>query len=147
MKSAAVLVHMFIVCNNVEEMRSFYIDLLGMEESHYEAGQFLDVKSAGIELLFIKHETEVQVPSGWAWQPGWRGGTSTQSSFSVRVPEEEFSALVDRIRQSNIPRFNEYPEWRNDGYWGYTIKDPMGVTLELFVEPSVRPQKTVWPLD
>lgn len=147
MKSAAVFVHMFILCNSIEAMRGFYVKLLGMEESYCIEGEYLDVNTAGIQLLFFKHETEVLVPSGWSWQPGWEGGIETRPSFSVRVPEEEFPGLVERIRELHIPRYNEYPEWRNNGYWGYTIKDPMGLTLELFVEPAERPNSTLWPTE
>lgn len=145
MKTAAVIVHMFVLCNSVENMRSFYVDLLGMEQSAYVEGQYLDVKTAGIELLFFEHEEGVPVHTDWSWQPGWQGGTALRPSFSVRVAEEEFPGLVERIRQSDVRSFNEYPEWRNGGYWGLTISDPMGATLELFVEPAVRPESTIWP--
>jgi len=40
--------------------------------------------------------------------------------------------------------FNEEPEWRVDNYWGLTVKDPMGNTVEVYTIPKQKPESTTW---
>lgn len=145
MKHAAELAHFFVPCNDVEAMRSFYVDLLGMEEYQYAAGQYVNVKTAGLIVMFIKVDETVPAHADYAWQPGWEGGTGLRPSFSVKIAQEDFAALTERLRGTDIARFNERPEWRQDSYWGLTINDPTGMTLELWIVPDERPQSTEWP--
>ena len=44
-------------------------------------------------------------------------------------------------------RHTDAPTWRQDSYWGWSIKDPMGQTVEVYSSPAQRPagDPPVWP--
>jgi len=44
--------------------------------------------------------------------------------------------LIEKIKLEGIPVFQGKPEFRQDAYWGFSVKDPMGNTVELYYMPK-----------
>ncbi|MHC4930741.1 MAG: VOC family protein [Planctomycetota bacterium] len=134
------------ICNDVAAMRAFYSDLLGMEELQFmdeEPFGFLVYQSEGFQLMFFRSmHGELPVPEEWSWQPGDGAGDGAALSWSLLVPEEEFRELTGRVKESACPKQTDQPTWRQDSYWGWTVKDPMGNTVELYTVPAERPEST-----
>jgi catechol 2,3-dioxygenase-like lactoylglutathione lyase family enzyme len=133
-------------CNDLAAMRRFYTDLLGLDEVAYsEEHRYLCYQCEGFQLMFFRPDAEVDVMEGWADQPGYQGGATFVTSWSVAVPEAEFAATVERLREAGVESRYPDPEWCVDSYWGYYVKDPMGRTVEVFAIPKERPAATTWP--
>lgn len=139
---------LFVMCNDIDEMRHFYTDLLQMKETSYmneEDWGWLVYKCDGFEFMFFEGFDEMPVIEEWVWQPGW-GGDIEGTSWSIEYPEDLFAPVVAGIiDDGEVDLFNELPEWRQDSYWGLTIKDPMGNSVEIYFTPSDHPESTEWP--
>jgi len=72
------------------------------------------------------------------------GGTLEVTSWSVEIREEDFGKTVERLRAAGVRAFNDEPEWRIDSYWGYTVLDPNGVTVEVYTIPKEKPASEDW---
>jgi len=135
----------FNISNSLTETKKFYGDLIGMQVNAYgEEWGYLCFQCEGFELMFFKPDEPVPVETRWASQPGYEGGKLDAASWAVFVAEEEFRDVVERLRRSGAKLFRERPEWRQESYWGLTVMDPNGVTVEVYTSPKVRPDTTVW---
>ena len=130
------------MCQDIEAMRKFYSDVLGMDEKSYKNVDdwgWLVYQTEGFQLMFFRDEAAT-VEERWAWQPG---GTSEEAaplmSFSLEVPWGDYRATVARIAGSNAKTQSEKPQWRQMSYWGWTVKDPMGYTIEVYSTPPDKP--------
>ena len=136
------------ICNDVAAMRAFYSELIGLEEMQFldeESFGYLVYRSEGFQLMFFRSmHGEVPVQEKWSWQPGDGAGDGAAFSFSVLVPEEDFREVVGRIREGDCATQTEQPTWRQDSYWGWTVKDPMVNTVEVYATPAERPGSTDW---
>ncbi len=136
------------VCNDIETIRHFYVDLLGMQQAaHMDTPDFgyLALECGGLQMMWFRADEKLPVPDAFACQPGWAGGTLDVSSFSAFVPEEDFMAVFERLRDAGTTMFKPEPEWRQDSYWGLSVLDPMGATVEVYTTPKDRPSDTTWP--
>jgi catechol 2,3-dioxygenase-like lactoylglutathione lyase family enzyme len=133
-------------CGDLAATRRFYTELLGLDEAGYsEEHRYLCYQCEGFQLMFFRPDAEVPVKRGWADQPAYDGGSEYVASWSVEVPTEEFPATVARLREAGVECFAAEPDWRVDSYWGFTVKDPMGNTVEVYSAPKERPASTTWP--
>ena len=137
-------------CNAIAPMRAFYTDGVGLQEfSHGDDGEhgWICYQSEGMQLIVLLHDEPVPVEPDFASQPGDGGGASPRPSISIEIPEADFAAVYERLRVTDAPRMSETPTWRQDAYWGWTVNDPMGGTVELYVHPSERPagEAPTWP--
>ncbi len=141
----------FSICNDVEEMRRFYSDLLGMKEQAFykaEDGKFGYLSymcAGGLEVDFFYTGKEVPALTEWAWQPGYEGGNFMVTSWAIEIPEEDFPATVKRLKDAGVKSFSGNPEWRQDSYWGFSVADPQGNTIEVYAMPKEKPGATTWP--
>ena len=102
--------------------------------------------SEGLEFMFFRWDVgELDDEQDWAWQPGDGAGQRPGMSFSINVPEPEYSPTVKRVIESGCPRMTDAPTWRQDSYWGLTVKDPAGNTVEVYPSPTEPPSSTDWP--
>lgn len=134
-------------CNDIEEMRRFYTDLIGLKEFAYhndEQWGWLCYKTGGLELMFFRTEETIPKQEQWAVQPGWEGGTFEGTSWSIEVPEEEFASVVERLLSAEVRIFKDKPMWLQDCYWGFPVMDPMGNTVEVHTSPKEKPASTEW---
>jgi catechol 2,3-dioxygenase-like lactoylglutathione lyase family enzyme len=127
---------LYVMCNDVGLMRDFYSDVLGMSELNFRDDEnfgWAVYDTEGFQLMFFRWDNELPFDERWAWQPGEAPENSAPlMSFSLEYPEDELREVVKRVREVDLPTATEKPTWRQNSYWGWTIKDPMGNTIELF---------------
>ncbi len=141
--------HLYTFCNDVQTMRHFYTNLIGLDEgtyNEYDSFSWIVYNSNGLCLHILgPADSPLPVPDDWSWQPGIGGpGTREATSWSIDVPEESFREVVRRIAEAEVRSHPSFPEWRQDCYWGLTVMDPMGTTVELMMEPATPPESTTW---
>jgi catechol 2,3-dioxygenase-like lactoylglutathione lyase family enzyme len=139
--------YIYVSCNDIAAMRRFYVELLGMpEESYRDDGEYkwLVCRCRGFELMFFTADTPIGQIQGWHAQPGWEGGTLEGVSWSVEVPPELYAATVQRLLDGGVEHYFDKPQWFQNNYWGFPVKDPQGNTVEVFCLPATRPESTVW---
>jgi catechol 2,3-dioxygenase-like lactoylglutathione lyase family enzyme len=143
----------YSLCNDIEAMRHFYTDLLGMEEIAFYSdeeqkfGYLSYLCAGGLEFDFFYTGQEVAVQKDWSWQPGYEGGTSPITSWSVQIPEADFPTVVARLQKDGVKSFNENPFWCLDSYWAFPVADPQGYTVEVYSIPAQKPASTQWPAE
>ncbi|TET21568.1 MAG: VOC family protein [Candidatus Stahlbacteria bacterium] len=138
----------FSLCSDIEAMRHFYSDLLGMQEqAFFNEKQFgyLSYPCEGVYLMFFYSGQEAPVFKDWAWQPGYDGGSLHVTSWAIQIPEEDFAETVKRLKDAGVKTFSDNPQWRQDSYWGFSVMDPQGNTIEVYTSPKEKPESTEWP--
>ena len=102
--------------------------------------------SEGLQLMFFRWDTPLPVAEGFAAQPGDGGGESSRSSFSIEIPEADFPAVYERLKTAGSTAMTDAPTWRQESYWGWTVNDPMGDTIELYYSPAAKPEgdEPIW---
>ena len=138
MSSVATPFHhtIFWYCNDVQPMRHFYTELLGLEETFYrndaEAG-WLSYQSGTLQIVFMRVEPSLPVASEWAVQPSYAEGTLHAPSWVVEIPYAAFDATVERINASedtiHLEDKARQPRGRQTSFW---VRDPMGTTIEIY---------------
>jgi len=132
----------YSLCNDVREIKKFYADVLQMKPGSYQEKDghgWAVYDSTGIQLMFFTWDDKLTKPDGWAWQPGDGKGKEPRMSLSVEIPDNDFQATVKRIRDAKFDTMSESPTWRQDSYWGWTVKDPAGSTVEVYSTPKEKP--------
>jgi len=138
----------FNICNDIVATRHFYVDLLGMEEASFmdtPAFGWLAVQCDGFQMMWFRGDGEQEVPTAFTCQPGWAGGTLEGTSWAVGIPEKAFPDVYRRLQEEGTMFFESKPAWRQDSYWGLSVLDPMGVTVEVYTSPKEKPASTDWP--
>lgn len=138
-------------CNDVNAIRQFYGELLGMEEvsfkneddSHWN---WVIYKSGEVQFLFFQLDQPAPTVDGWAMLPGpGQGDLLPTASYSVTgLDEAKFKQVYQSSKEMKIKANPEVPTWRQDSYWGLTLKDPSGRTIEVCWEPQGKPSETTW---
>lgn len=133
--------YLYAYANDIEAMRKFYTELVGMNEGSYrndEQWGWLTYKCGDFELMFFRFETPVPAETRWASQPGWDDGTIENVAFvvswSIFVPFDRFTETVKRLKDAGVVCYYPKPQWLQDSYWGFPVKDPMGNTVEIYTE-------------
>jgi len=140
---------LFNVCNDIDAVRHFYTDILGMKEQAYMNDENFGYISyeceGGVYFMFFRADEKLPVLSEWACQPGWAGGTLETYSWGIEIPEEMFAGVYQKLKDEGAPLFKPEPEWRQESYWGLSVRDPMGNTIEVYAMPEQKPASTEWP--
>ena len=133
-------------CNDLEAMRHFYSDLLGMTELGFNLEwNWLGYQCDGFQLCFFGAHNTLPVPTEFTDQPGYQGGDLEGISWSIEIPEARFAETVNRLQEAGVPCFSDKPQLNLDSYWGFSVLDPMGVTVEVFCFPEDIPESAEWP--
>ncbi len=136
-------------CNEIAPMRAFYSDGIGMQEKSHrddEEHGWLVYGSEGLQLIVMRHDTPVTALTGFATQPGDGGGPAPRSSISIETSEADYKLVLARLRAQGVAAMSPAPTWRQSSYWGWTVNDPMGETIELYFHPAEKPiaEEPVW---
>ena len=134
-KINAKVSYFYFVANDLKAMRHFYTTLIGLPESAYfedEQIGYLCYQMEGFEMMWFRSVKKVPIQTDWAMQPGYPGGLTQEPSWSIEVDEKDFYQIVEKIKKTNIPVFQKDPEYRQNSYWGFSVRDPMGYTVELY---------------
>ena len=130
---------LYYYCNDVEPLRTFYIDLLGLEETFYrkdeEAGWFTFVIDE-VNVVFVRARTPLPVPAAFAGQAGFAGGVLEQHSWVLQVAIGDFDAVVARLQAAHVPALTDEPTEPQPGHRQFVVRDPMGFTIELYAAPE-----------
>jgi len=140
----------FNVCNDINAIRDFYVGILGLEEVHFmDTEQFgwLATNSDGFQMMWFRADEPQEVPTEFACQPGWAGGVREVTSWGIFIPEDDFRGVIGKLHEAGATFFSPRPDWRQDSYWGVSVLDPMGVTVEVYTTPAERPEPTEWTED
>jgi extradiol dioxygenase family protein len=127
------------LCNDLDAMRRFYGEGIGFNELCYrntEGSGFVVFESEGLQFMFHRRDAPIERAGGFAWQPGDETGTEPRPSIGVHIEEDEWQACVDRLKSMGAEAQTPDPTWRRNSYWGWTINDPLGETVELWYEPK-----------
>jgi catechol 2,3-dioxygenase-like lactoylglutathione lyase family enzyme len=134
--------------NDIDAMRHFYTDLVGLAEGSYRNDAqygWLTYDCGGFEFMCFRTSQPLPVPEQFSAQPGWEGGQRLAISWSVSIPEAQFAEVVQRLKSDGVKCFAEQPLWAQDSYWSFPVLDPTGNTVELYCEVKERPASTEWP--
>jgi catechol 2,3-dioxygenase-like lactoylglutathione lyase family enzyme len=136
---------LYLPCRDLEVMRSFYTDLVGLPEVFYAPGPDggLAYVCDRLQLTFSLAPDAVPNAAGWHRQPGWAGGTVSGASWSIVADDEAaFRAAVARLTEAGVPRHAPLPRW--EGYWSFPVQDPMGNTVEITLPVEGEVRSTRW---
>jgi len=138
---------LFLICNDVQAIKDFYVGLLGMEETAFmdepEFG-WLSIRCDGFDFMWFRSNGNMPVLMDWTGQPGYEGGPIEATSWAINIPEEDFAAMYKKLKDSGVKAFSEIPQWRQKSYWGYSVMDPMGNTVEVYTSPKEKPDENEW---
>lgn len=120
---------LYLHTNNLAAARSFYSDLLGLDEFYgsVEDGT-IGYRIGTLQLTLALHSDALPV-EGWSAQLGWQGGDSPAPSFGIEMERGAFHRTVRSLMAAGTPAWFTEPRWV--GYWSYPVKDPAGLTVEL----------------
>lgn len=144
-KSKAQLKFLFRMGNDMARLKDFYCNNLELVCTGAPEQGYLDVNLGAISLLFFQSDYEIKTPNEFAWQPGYKGSDANLNSFSLAYTDEgDFRSVIKKLQSSQYPKLKNKPEWRRDSYWGFTVRDPMNTTFELYFIPTQRPDSLEW---
>jgi len=110
-------------------MRSFYTDLLQLDEVFFDENTSLAYKCDKLQFTIFQVQHNLPEIKGWGIQPGWSGGMHPSTSWSVECGKDTFSPAVKRLQQAGVMSYYYEPQWF--GYWSYPVRDPVGNTVEI----------------
>ena len=97
---------LYTYCNDLEAMRRFYVDLLGLAHTSVENGKqggFVEIDCGGFRLTFMQSSTVRPVQTEHSKLPGVVGGTAEQVLCSVEYDAEGYAGVVERLRAAGVP--------------------------------------------
>jgi mono/diheme cytochrome c family protein len=140
---ARALRRVYLFCNDINEMRDFYgsvLHLNAIDAFESEDDSWITYCAGEIELWIFKAKDELPVRTEWAWQPGETVvGAVPGTSFSLQLQWSEFKSKPVILPFLNVKTQTPKPTWRQNSYWGWTVADPMGNTIEIFATPPQKP--------
>ncbi len=119
----------YLFCNDLNEMREFYTNIIQLKEIYFAPSESVAYQCDKLQISFTQVDKKLPVSSGWAIQPGWKGGDLPITSWSIECGEQDFKKVVKRLQEKKVESFTKEPVW--NGYWSFVVKDPAGNTVEL----------------
>jgi catechol 2,3-dioxygenase-like lactoylglutathione lyase family enzyme len=119
----------YAYCNDLEAMRRFYADLLGLPQTSVENGRnggFIELDCGGFRLAFLQAAAPRPVATELSKLPGCTGGEIEQALCSIEYSAEDYAAVIARLAAAG----HHSPQ--PDGEWSYPVLDPMGNTVEVY---------------
>lgn len=125
-------------CNDIEEMRSFYADILGLDVTYFNADQgWLTLQIGVTSLAFVRSTVPMNKQTEWARTPTLPIGRAEVPSLVLEANYEHFQRIAEVVATSDHPSFgvSESP----GGDFFLFVRDPMGMTIEVYL-PSQNSQ-------
>lgn len=140
--------YVYIFCRDVDQMRAFYSEALGLAESNYrneEEWGWVCYKMNGFEFMIFRDDSGMKPNEEFSWLPGGSGGEALFPCWTVTAAgEDEFRKGLAVIREKGYRTRDEKPGWFQDSYWAIAVLDPMGNTIEFAWQPDVVPESKEW---
>jgi catechol 2,3-dioxygenase-like lactoylglutathione lyase family enzyme len=118
----------YIFTDNIEKMKWFYGELLGLELI-WDEDEDIAFKIADHQLSIQYHKDFRKPAPDYAIQPGWQGGRAPRTSWSIDFDAVSFKETVSLMLNQEIKSFFNEPQWK--GYWSFPVLDPMNNTIEI----------------
>lgn len=134
---------LYLSCSDLDAMRRFYTDLIGMNEIYYSSDdRMLAYDCDGFQFTVLESKDVSPIDEDWGRQPGWSGGTGTTASWSAALTEDTYADAIERLKKADVPALHDDPVWVH--YWSFPVRDPMGNTVEVTLAPTEAPPSTDW---
>ncbi|HEX9746597.1 MAG TPA: VOC family protein [bacterium] len=134
-ESGARLDWLTIYCNDIDEMRHFYSDLLGLETgpgADEEGGGFQFYVCGDFVFMIMQADTELPVNEEFMHWLGFSETGNYNPGWSIQIPSEDFEAVVARLQDEGVKAADEEPMNQMDAFMQYIVLDPMGNSVELY---------------
>lgn len=119
----------YLFCNNLELMKEFYSEFLGLELI-WEDTRSIAYKIEDHQVSITLDKEITPFSSKFSKQPGWQGGTVSRVSWSLECDKDDFLEIVESIKEyPKVKAWNQKPIWV--GYWSFPVLDPMNQTIEI----------------
>ena len=141
------LKYIYRYCNDINEIKHFYSKILGFQEKSFgehEGFGWLEYQFGDTKLSFYKDQGKAPEIAEFAKQPAQDIGKAEITSLGIQFGEEAFREIFEKLKAEKVPMLTEKPQWLVDSYWGITVKDPMGFSLEFFTVPKNKPSNLEW---
>jgi hypothetical protein len=132
----------FNICDDVNSIRYFYAEIVGLKVNAFKRNAYVDFKLKGKTMMFYQADKIFKKLK--TFKDNYNNEQAENISWTIEVEEEVFAPTVQRLLTANIVILNDEPEWKNDGYWSFTVLDPSGNRVEIYMEPKKAPVSTVW---
>ena len=136
---AKTLDTIFRWCNDVVPMRHFYTDCLSLDETFFESNDdygWLTYKIGDVQLVFTRTDPPLPVPTEFARNPGYPGGTAVATSWVLKLSPDEFHPIVKKLQNSTYTAYKDEVISAREGHLQYLVLDPMGFTVELYCDEN-----------
>lgn len=121
-------------CNDITEMRRFYTDLLGLEETFFNADYgWLRHRIGDFETAFIVAPQPVPVIDAWAVTPTLADGVAFVASWLLEVDHDTYTSILARLQGAGINIIHG-PE--AESMVNVFVRDPMGKTIEIYAQKT-----------
>lgn len=136
----------FNYCTDILVTRDFYSNVLGLEEIQFNNDKespwkWVVYKSGDLQLMFFQTPDKLEefhiLPPGFSNLPGDGIGDNLATAFSMTGYDlKTFKETINLALKKKCETQASVPSWRQDSYWGFTLNDPMGRTVEIVWEPK-----------
>lgn len=120
------LAYTMVLCGDVDSMRAFYADVLGLEVEREVAGRYLELRAGTTRLAFRLRSRPYDGP------PRQAPGASVQLAF--RVEPSDVDAAVEQLARLGIEPLEPVRDLPDFGHRVLFIADPEGNVVEIFAE-------------
>ena len=128
---------LFMWCNDINAIRQFYTEILGLIEGWYDpkpelGPPYVVYKLANNQSLHFlkKNETDI-TDENWSYQSSSAIPNGIEkTSWTLNVSKSTADEILKRIQQRGAKSYQETIESRS-GYSAITLLDPMGNTIDL----------------
>ena len=124
-------------CNDVAEMRRFYTDGLGLNETHArdepEVG-FVVYQAGETQIVITRSPDPKPVLSDWTKTWGFDDGLLHEPAWVIEVEWDSFFDIVQRLKSFGVPMHSEPRD--EDKIRQVVVRDPMGRTVSVDAYPT-----------
>ncbi len=128
-------------CNDVEKMRQFYTECLGLNETYFKNDHehgWLTYQLSEVQLVFTRSDEPLSESNLFAKNPAYRDGETHETSWVIEVEPVDFKPIVEKIKQNGYPIYNDGPYSNRPGHLQMIVRDPMGMTVELYTQTETK---------
>lgn len=127
----------YVYCNDIIAIRHFYTELIGLEETFFDADQgWLTYNSGGLQIVYMRATPPRPINDAWAKNPGYAGSGADESpSWVLSVDADQFDAIHTRLKDAGAPLLGAVLS-PQPGHHQIMTRDPMGVSIEVYAAPA-----------
>ncbi|MBC7473110.1 MAG: hypothetical protein H7263_02375 [Candidatus Sericytochromatia bacterium] len=134
----------FNLCANVEEMRTFYTEILGIKENYYQKNNFIDYNSNGLTMMFFQADSIINNMS--SAKKRYSQGHFESLLWTIKIDQDAFIKAIQKLsNHENQIKYNlSTIQWNNDGFWNFSVDDPMWNKIIIYMQPKSIPVSKIW---